>query len=74
MNVDIFGGKDGDDYPNVGWYFLAAIILMMCGQYPLFLSKCKLEVLTMIPSAASVVLCQAFVTEAPSNSVSKRSI
>lgn len=28
MNVDLFGG-DGNTYPSVGWYFLAASILMI---------------------------------------------
>ena len=37
MNVNIFGGADGDAYPNVGWYFLAAVILMIFGKPPLLL-------------------------------------
>ena len=28
MNVDLFGG-DGNTYPSVGWYFLAAVLLMI---------------------------------------------
>ena len=31
MNVDTFGG-DGSGYPSIGWYFVAACILMVIGK------------------------------------------
>ena len=33
MNVDIFDGSDGNGLPNVGWYFLAAFVLMIIGGH-----------------------------------------
>ena len=33
MNVDLFGG-DGNSFPSVAWYFVAAVILMLFGKWP----------------------------------------
>ena len=32
MNVSLFGG-DGNTFPSIGWYFVAAVILMVFGEH-----------------------------------------
>lgn len=73
MNVDIFGGADGDAYPNVGWYFLAAIILMIFGEY-LAARTLLSHTRRIIFSAAAMVLRQAFPPTTSTNTVPTRRV